>query len=882
VTVRFATMLRLRLRSIFRRAAVERELREELGLDGGGPEPAGTPALLEACREQRGLAAVENLLADLRRALRRLRGSPGFALTAVTVLGLGVAGATAMYSLYDAVLLQPLPGVADGRGLVHLERWDRDVLLGDFSFPDYQDYRDGSRVFSGLAASGPFQLDVASAAGTETLAAEPVTGNYFSILGVSAERGRLIGAAEEAANANHVVVISDRYWRSRLGADADAVGRTLLVGRHPLTVIGVAAPGFAGSSQQWSADLWVPISTQPWLLPMGAPGENALTSRDLGWVTIFGRLRPGVTPAAAQADADAVAAALAAVHPGYRARRAAVVAGLGSWSEDRADRQRFLGLLLGATLLLVAMACASLGSMFLARMGARGHELAAQLALGARRGRVARQFLLEAGWVAAAGAALGAVSARPLALRLLGWAPPSVPQNLTLVFSGRVLGFAVLLAAISALAMALAPALLTARRGHLQAALQSGGRAATALRHRAQHALLSLQVGLALVLLIAAGLAGRSLRRALAGAVPPAAWATMLAQVDTGHAAFTDAQTAAFFARLHARLAAQPGFQAVALTACLAPAPCNRGPVFAAGAEPPPAELRAREFAGHYPFADISWVSPEYFTVFGVPLLRGRNFTAADRAGAARVCIINQRLAARLWPGQSALGRRLAWPAYNWTGDHDFTVVGVAADRRSTSLLAPPPPALYVPVTQVVFPRLWIAAQTALPPAAALAAIRRQVTALAPAIPLDHPHTLAAQVRRSLWQPLAIAGLAGSFGVLAALLAAVGLFGAFAQLVQERRRELGVRLALGASRPRLVCGVLAGAAAPVAAGLALGALAAAAATPLLSPWLFGITPRDPFTWLTAAALLALVALSGATLAAARAARLSPTAALRCD
>lgn len=880
--MRAGRMLRLRLRSLFRREQVERELREELGLEGDAADRVGAAALLEGCREQRGLTALENWAADARRALRRLRATPGFSLTAVVALAFGVAGAAAMFSLYNAVVLAPLPGVRDGGGLVHLERWDRDVLLGDFSYPDYEDYRALSHVYSGLAAAGPFQLDAASAGGTETVQAEPVSGNYFSVLEVSAEWGRLITEADEVAAANHVVVVSDRYWRSRLGADPAVVGRVIEAGHFPLTVIGVAAPGFQGSSRQWRADLWVPISTQPWLFPMGGPGDNALTSRNLGWVTIFGRLRPGVSLAAAQSDAAAVAAAIGAAHPSFKNRRAEVIGGLGSWSDDRAGQQRFLGLLLGGTLLLVAMTCASLASLFLARMGARRHELATQLALGARRGRVARQFLLEAGWVALAGAGLGAWAAGPLAAALLDLAPASVPRNLAVTTDGRVLGFAALLGGVSALVMALAPALLTARGGRVQSALQQGGRWATGGQHRAQRALLCVQVGLALVLLVAAGLAVRSLRAATAGAVPPGAGHTVLAQVDTGHAAYKAPQTAAFFERLHARLAAQPGFTRVALTACLAPAPCNRGPLFVAGAEPPRAVVRANEFAGHYPFADVSWVSPEYFQIFNLPLLRGRNFTAGDGAGATRVCIINEKLAERLWPRQSPLGQRLAWPAYNWNGDHDFTVIGVVADRRTESLLREPPLAMYVPTAQVVFPRLWIAAQTTLPAAAALAAMRRAVTALEPAIPLTRGHTLAEQVRGSLWQPLAIAGLAGVFGILAGLLAALGMFGTLAQMVEERRRELGVRLALGATRTRLVRGVIGGAAAPLALGLALGALAAAAGAPLLSPWMFGITPRDPLAWCAAAALLAAVALAGAALAAARAARLSPTEALRAE
>lgn len=880
------TKLRLRLRSLFRAGQVDRELEEELRFHsasaGEEARSAGADAVREACRDQRGVAWIENLLQDARRALRRLAASPGFTLTAVVALAFGVAAATAIFSLCDAVLVRPLPGVDDGRGLVHLERWDANTLLGDFSYPDYLDYRDFSRSYTALAASSTFQLDVAGAGGTDTVNVEPVSGNFFAALGVRAEQGRLLTPGDEPQSRNHVVVVSDRFWRSGLNADPRAVGRTLIGNRTALTIVGVAAPGFQGATQLWSADLWVPITAQPSVFPMGTWG-NCLVLRNCGWVTILGRLAPGVTLARSQTEADLTAARIAAAHPEIKGRHATVVAGLGSWSDDRANQTSFLEMLLAGTLLLVAMTCASLGSLFLARMGAREHEAATQLALGASRGRVARQYLLEAGWVAVPGAAVGCAAATPAAQWLLRLAPTAAPRNLAVSADGRMLVFAVGLAVFAALAMALAPALLTARGGSVSPALQQGGRSATAARHRAQRGLLALQLGLALVLLIAAGLAARTLQAATAGQVSPAANHTVLAMVDTGHASYTRSQTGAFYDRLHRNLAALPGMTDVALTACLAPAPCSRSAVFVAGTEPPAAVIRAHEFLGTYTRPDYVPVSPEFFPVFGLPLVAGRNFSAADRGGAPLVCVINQSLAAKLWPGQSALGQRVAVQNDNPAGDYDYwTVVGIVADRRTHSLLEAPPLALYFPAAQMPSGRMWIAAQTSLPTAAALAAMRTQVAALEPRIPLINGRTLADEVRYSLWQPIAIASLAGLFGSLAALMAAIGLFGTLAQFVHERRRELGVRLVLGATPGGLVRGVVAGVLAPIGTGLALGGLAAAWSGHLLLPWMFGVSPGDPFTWLAAAALLAAVALAGATLAAARAARLRPLDALRCE
>jgi len=933
--MRWVEVARIRLRSLLRRGAVEAEMEAELAADPGGRE-AGAVALREACREQRGWSGLEHLAQDLRRALRRLRRSPGFALTAVGALAFGIAASTAIFSLCDAVLLRPLPGIADGRGLVHLERIEGGELLGDFSYADYLDYAAQSRAYEQLAASSNLQMDVNARGGTDTFNIEAVGGNYFAALGVEAERGRVLGRSDEAEGANRVVVVSDRFWRERMGAEPSAVGSTLEGNHTALTVVGIAPAGFQGATQDWAADLFVPITTQPFLLPFGG-AENCLTSRFCGWVTILGRLRRGATLARAQAEADTISARIAAANPALKPRRAVVVPGIGSWSDDRATHARMLGTLLFGTLLLMAMTCTSLGSVFLARTQARQREMSTQLALGASRSRVLRQPMFEAGWITLLGAVASGASAPGMAQWLLRLAPPSVPKNLALSFDARMLAFAAALALLSLVAMAAAsarirvdwrgtprgfaprPALRSAELGPWDpspagpAPLRSPGAdrptefrghsaptwpavptarpprpaavagRATRAGQGAQRTLLAAQVSLALVLLVAAGLAARTLASARAGQVPPAAARTVLAMVDTGHVQYTRPQAAAYFERLLQNLARQPGLAEVALTACLAPAPCNRGPVFVAGAEPPPLAVRAGEFGSSYVRPDIDWVTPEYFRVFDLPLIAGRGFSDTDRAGAPLVCVINQRLAARLWPGESALGRRLAWPQFNnYHGDHAFTVVGIAADRRTQSLLAPPPMALYVPLAQAPFERMWIAAQTSLSPAAALQEMRGQVAALDFRIPMINGRTLAEQVRFSLWQPIAIASLAGLFGLLAAFMAAIGLFGSVAQMVAQRRRELGVRLALGATPGGLVAMVLGEGLRPLGLGLLLGAAEAALAMRALRPFLFGVTSLDAAAWAGAAALLAAVAALAAALAAFRAGRLPPSDALRCE
>lgn len=855
-------------RSGLSRSAAERRARVEFG---------GREKFKEECREARGFATLESALQDTRRALRRLIATPIFSLTAIGALAFGIAAAAAMLSVTDAFLLRPLPGVAQGERLVHLERVESGVLLGNFSYPDYLDYQAMSPGFAGLAATaepmGAF--DIATPSGALQVNIEMVSANYFSTLGVRAERGRVLLPGDEQPQRNRVAVLSDEYWRTEFGANPDVVGHTLRIDTTALTIAGVAAPDFHGASLARSTDVWVPITTQPFLHPMDM---DCLNGRNCGWITIFGRLAPDVGIASARSGVDTAAERIGAAHPLNRGRKAEVVAGLGSWSDDRGSLEQLLTLLLTGTLLLVAMTSTSLGSLFLARMGARQHEVATQLALGASRRRVTQQFLIEGALIAATGVGLGTMWATRLATWLL-WLAPTVPHNLAIEIDDRVLGFAATAAILSTLGMSLAPAWIAARSG-LHPALQQSSRGATGARRTVQFWMLTLQVSMSFLLLIAAGLAARSLRVATAGQVPASAGEIVITAIDTQQRGYQLDQAETFFNQLLQRLQAQPSIATATLAACIPPQLCIRESVFVAGSEPPPNILAAQEFAQPVR-PDINTVAPGFLRMFDTPLVAGRDFDGSDRAGSALVCIVDQSLAERLWPHASPLGHQIAWPAFNTEGDHDFTVVGVAADRHSRSLVEAVPQALYVPAAQVPSMRFEIAVRGSLSPTVTTAALRRTTAALDPALALENVHTLAAQVRRSVWQPLAIASLAGLFGLFTALMAATGLYGTLTQVIRERRRELGVRMALGASRGALVWMIMRDGLAPAETGLLLGALVAGGTTRLMAPWLFGVSPVDAMAWLGAVALLTGVTLAASLGAARQTVGLHPIDALRC-
>ncbi|MGH9473723.1 MAG: ABC transporter permease, partial [Terriglobales bacterium] len=786
-------ILRLRLRSLFQRRRLEAELAEELA---GLPE-AGSDAIREACREQRGLARIENFFWDLRRATRALARAPGFTLAAVALLALGIGAATAIFSLADAALLSPLPGVRSGAGLVHLERWEAGQLLGDMSYPDYLDYRRQTHVLTALAAMAGTSANLTGRGFADAATGEFVSGNFFAVLGVAAEHGRLLSAPDSAPGHDHVVVVSDAFWRSHLGANPEAIGSTINLNRSPFTIVGIASRGFAGASQQWTSDYWVPISTESLLEPMDVASVQCFVSRSCGWITAFGRLKPGATLAQAQVELTTISARVAAAHPEEASRRAAVVAGLGSWSDDRATHAQFLDLLLAGSLLLALMAAASTAGLFLARQCAAQRTIATQLALGAPRGRVLQRLLLEAGLVAAAGATLGLASAPALARALLPFAP-TAPANLQIAFDGRLATFAILIAALATLVVATAPAWLAFRTTLSDRLRQASGASA---RHRAQRALLAAQVAIALLLLASASLAGRALQRATAGVVPAAAGRTLLARLDTSFQNLPPAQASILLNTVRSWVATEPGVTAV-LGACIPPAPCNRGAVFVAGHAPPPG-AHVSDF--NYSLRpDINAVSPGFLRMFDIPLLAGRNFAPSDTLHSPRIAIINRRLARALWPAGPALGQRLAWPAFANGPDRGgsvFTVVGIVADRPTFALLTAPHPQLYIPEAQLPSTALWIAilGRVRTPAKGLLPLLQHTLTSLDPGLVPTHVRTLADQVRRSLWQPLAIATLAGAFGLAAAALAAAGMFAAVALAVAERRRELGIRLALGAA-----------------------------------------------------------------------------------
>jgi len=524
---------------------------------------------------------------DVRFAVRMLRRSPFFTVAAALALGVGIAANTAVFSLIDAVLLRPMPGVKDPSALAVFERWQAGQFLGNMGYPDYRDYRDRLRSFSGVAAEAGARVSLAKGVASERVAVALVSGNYFAVLGAIPAAGRLLTDADESEAGPAIAVIRHAFWERAFGGDPRVVGSAIHLNGHAITVVGVAPRELRGTSMQFQPDVWAPVTLQPILMPRMTPGT--LRNRASGWLRIFGRLRPGVTLAAAQAETTTVAARLAEAYPATNHRRTvALVSGLGLDSDDRAELRHLLGLLLACVALLQLIACANVANLTLARSAARRREVAVRVALGAGRARLMRLFLTEGALLAACAGLLGILMA-PVVAQLA----VSVNQNaytmrgVDVQLDVRVLGFGLLLTLISGLLFALAPA-RRAAQVDLTASLKDGSPGAGRAGSRVRGGLIAVQTALSLVLLAGAGTGIATMRRALSANPVAQPEDVLLASVDLDVQGYSSAQGVSFYAALLERARALPGVAAASLGLTVPPEEFfGRRAIFHAGAEPP-------------------------------------------------------------------------------------------------------------------------------------------------------------------------------------------------------------------------------------------------------------------------------------------------------
>jgi len=818
---------------------------------------------------------MSRLVRDLRYAVRALLRTPVFTLAAVLTLALGIGVNTVMFSVADSLLWQPLP-VAHPADLVNLFRYNPAVgSWGDLPYADYLDMRASHGAFADIAAYYPEPFGLSEGGRSERTWGELVSGNYFTMLGVPAARGRTFDAAEAAGGAP-VVVISDGLWRRRFGADPAAVGRTLRINGQFFTIIGVVSPRFHGVYYPgFTPDLWMPAE-QLDAVEMGPPGR--LTARNGRQFRMMARLAPGASAAQAQAQARTVLARIAAEEPARRGLDVRVVREREARPEPAIAAGFTLAarLLLGGVALVLLIACANVANLLLARATARRREIAVRLALGASRGRLVGQLLVESGVLAVLGGAAG------IGLALWGTSlvgdllriPSDIPFVFTFAVDGRVLAYTAALTILAALAFGMVPA-LQAVRPALVGALKNDS---TVLRgvsgHRLRGALVVAQIAVSVVVLVTAGLALRTL--ANLRHVDPGFDAShgLLVTVAPDLQRYDHARGETLYRELQGRVAALPGVRAASLMQYVPmDFSSNGGRVYVPGHEASSQEASAES-------AGWALVMPGAFDALGVRLVAGRDFTTHDDSLAPDVAIVSETFAQRYWPGQDAVGHQLR---LREADGPLLTVVGVAQDMKYNNLMESPTAFVYLPLTQSYEGYATLVVRTATDAPRALApAVTGIVTSLDPDLAYDVRTFADLMTGRALILPRLGAWLAGAFGLLALLLVSVGLYGVVAYGVGQRTREIGIRVALGADRRTVVRMVVGGGLAQAGLGLAIGTVLAFGATRALGSLLFGVRAADPLTFGTVAALLIAVALAAGWLPARRAARVDPVEALRSE
>lgn len=851
---------------------------------------------------------MANFLQDVRYAFRQLRKSPGFAATAILTLALSIGANTAIYSLFDQVLLRRLP-VRDPKQLVVLEWKGAETGHMDnhggpegsyFSYPMYKDLRDRNSVFEGLIASDVTQTGVQWHNQPELANTELVSGNYFDVLGVQPAAGRLFVQADDVVpNANPLVVLNYAYWQRRFGLDPRVIDDSILINGHPFTVIGVAAPGFQSVQTGYMPAIYTPMNMKDVVMP----GADAFLDRRWKWMNIVGRVKPGVSTAQAEAGLDPIwhsirdeeLKAITSKSTKFRENFGAkshLYLRAGAHGFSLLDQYRMPMLIVMAMVLLVAvMACVNVATLLLVRAATRAREMSVRYAMGARRGRILQQLLSEGLLLGLLGGALGLAMAPGASALLIRRA--FADDNGNVPFSSspdlRVLAFNFGLALLVSLVFSIAPALQFWRPNLMPALKQqtvttSGG----TLRFR--RASVAVQVGVSLVLLVGAGLFLRTLQNLKSVNVGFATEHLVTFGIDPQLAGYDSTQTPGLHKRISEALAQLPGVRGVASTDDPELANDSSGSNFSI------AGYTANEDESMH--GEWSNVSPGFFTAMQMPLIAGRDFSDSDTRESGHVAVIDEKLANKYFGGPAkAIGRMMANGSGGSNSPFNIQIVGVARDARHVNVRDEVQQRVFTPFSQKI---RWVSdpktgksvqvpdepgyltyyVRTWQPSATAMGTIRGALQNVDSKLVLDAFRTMDAQIDRSIDTERMIALLASSFGILAAILAAVGLYGVLAYSTAQRTREIGVRMALGASRTSVVRMVLREVLWLAGTGVLVAVPISIVLSRFMRSQLFGVSHYDPFTLIGVVFVVTLVAVAAALLPARRAAGIDPMKALR--
>ncbi len=809
------------------------------------------------------------MLTDFRLALRRLAATPLVTLVAVLSLALGIGATVAAFSFVEATALRPFSLLPRPERVVRVRTSERGQRPGSSSYPAFAAYRDGVPAFAALGAYQTYDFGVQTRPGTpaaRTLGAFASAG-FFRVLGVEPFVGRFYDAADERPGAPPVVVLSHALWRERFASDPAVVGRAVTVNGHPATVIGIAPPGFGGADLVFRADVYVPLGAYP---RFGDFAEK-LASGNAMWLSLVGRLRDGATAGEAAAQLAVVGARLATsrvVSPTSRPVLRPFDGG-----DDGSALTGAFAVLLGATAVVLLAVCANVAALLLVRGLERARDAGVRAAVGAARWRLAREALAEALVLAAVGCGLGVAAAAWGGNAFLRAIPTGdLPFALRAPLDGWVLAAAIALGTLAAASAGLAPA-VRASRADPAALLRTGGRGVAGRRPRLVGALVTAQLAFAVVALVTAGLFARTydaLRRVDTGLRAPAR--VLVAWTDFGFLGRRDAAAQRDgVARAIEQLRAVPGVRAAAASdfVPLGMRGFDSWTVRVPGYAPAPNEPMN---------VPASRVTPAYFDAVGTPVVRGRGFTPADAPGAPRVVVVSEAFARRFLAGRDPVGAAVSF------GGDTATIVGVARDAhyRDDDLTIRPRPFLYEAYAQRPVAGVAFVVRTDGDPLARVPVLRRAVAAADAALPLTAPVTLEEWSSGATLLPRIMSTVLGALGVCALGLAAVGVFGVVAYAAAQRRREVGVRVALGATTGDVIRVFVGDGVRLAALGLAAGAVLAAGAAGLVRSQLYGVSPADPVAFGGAALVLLAAALAASWLPARRAARVDPVEALRAE
>lgn len=899
----------LRLKSLGLRRRLDRDLQDELDFHLAMREAKGrsedatlrdfpsnarrqfgnTARFKEMCRELWTFHTVESFLQDLRYGVRILRKSPGFTTVAVLTLALGIGANTAIFSLTYQILLRQLP-VQHPEELVILRSpgpqgghvsSDGDSA-NSFSYPMYKDLRERSTVFSGLLARYPVSLSVAGPGFSERASGELVSGNYFETLSVRPVLGRLFASQDEtAAGADTVAVLSYGYWTSRFGRDENILNKPLTVNGSVLTVVGVAQDGFTGVQIGQMPDIFVPITMKAQM----TPGWDGLDAPRDYWLAIMGRLKPGLKRDQAEAALQGVYHTIVQselplfklsqkAEPLYLQKKLLLDPGSHGRPILQKDAQTPLLFLAGMVGLVLIIACANLASLLIAKGEARQQEMAVRLSLGAGRGRLLRQLLTESLLLALAGGVAGLAVGVVTLRAIIHAIPNSVgAMGLETRLDTHVLLFAAGVSLLTGVLFGLAPAIRVLRVAP-RGPLQDSGKAfaGSAANVRVRKWMMTFQVAMTVVLLAGAGLFTMSLVHLQLEDLGMHTEHVVQFSIAPGMSRYSPGQTNALAAELKKNLAALPGV----LSASAAEVPIFSN-----------SDVSANVTIGGYTpqenenmDVEQNRVGANYFTTLGIPLLRGREFTDADTADSPKVAVINETMAKRFFGSNAALGRVFTFGAGN-NVHPDIEIIGVVADSKYSDVRNHKYPFAYLPYTQDKnLTEVTFYVRTAQDPAALAPMLTKTVAARDAGLPVYNLKTLAAQVKETVFADRLLAALSACLGVLAAFLAAIGLYGVMAYVVARRTREIGVRIALGATRGKISWLILREVAQVAGIGLVIGLPLSFLTGRLIQSVLFGVNAGSPLVLALTAALLVTVALLAGGLPARKAAGVDPMVALR--